>query len=205
MTSRSGDGFYTKTTVPSSDSLHPLSDRVSGRSRESHHCRCQKGRCTSCVCAQAKRKCGEHCHGKSKKNLNCSNASTRSPSNNQGQDKERANKLREMGFDPRQDDPSLPIDEVVLNLLSKLKAVDHSAPLERSPEPSAPSTPHVPAPSEPSTSTMREAECLICMEQERTMAFVPCGHKCCCPPCSKTQVNCPVCRTPVQQAIKIYD
>eukprot|EP01043_Picozoa_sp_COSAG02_P011715 COSAG02_NODE_437_length_22340_cov_46.269952_6_plen_486_part_00 len=60
-------------------------------------------------------------------------------------------------------------------------------------------------------------QCVICMDDEATMAAVPCGHKCLCAACALTLCTpgaanaaaaaaplCPLCRAPVERAIKIY-
>lgn len=51
--------------------------------------------------------------------------------------------------------------------------------------------------------------CVICLSNARTHAFVPCGHECVCRQCSDklvrtTRGNCPICRTEVTMAIKIF-
>jgi hypothetical protein len=52
--------------------------------------------------------------------------------------------------------------------------------------------------------------CVICMELPRTMACVPCGHRCMCQNCSQnliacsSQRRCPLCRMEVIMAMKIF-
>ena len=53
------------------------------------------------------------------------------------------------------------------------------------------------------------SECLICMNGPQTHVFVPCGHQCVCEACSETIMSefspaCPVCRSPVEQTVKVY-
>ena len=46
--------------------------------------------------------------------------------------------------------------------------------------------------------------CLVCMEAPATVAMLPCGHMCCCEGCGKGMKTCPVCRTLVTSAQRIY-
>jgi hypothetical protein len=50
-------------------------------------------------------------------------------------------------------------------------------------------------------------DCTICLDQPSTHACVPCGHRCMCEGCggAMTQELCPICRTPVERIIKIFD
>ncbi len=50
-------------------------------------------------------------------------------------------------------------------------------------------------------------DCVICMDNEKKMIIVVCGHYCMCENCSKLVLNCPVCRKECQQKdiIKVYD
>ena len=52
--------------------------------------------------------------------------------------------------------------------------------------------------------------CVICFDTEQTHAFLPCGHKCACHTCSNTIYNrvapkCPICRTPIQSILHVFD
>jgi len=47
-------------------------------------------------------------------------------------------------------------------------------------------------------------KCSICMERNASIAMVPCGHLCCCEPCSHNLELCPVCRAPVTKTQVIY-
>lgn len=53
-----------------------------------------------------------------------------------------------------------------------------------------------------------EKDCCICLDRKVTIVFVPCGHLIVCEDCSKQISNakqeCPICRNPVRQHIKIY-
>lgn len=49
-----------------------------------------------------------------------------------------------------------------------------------------------------------EAECVICMDAKSEVVFVPCGHMCCCQPCSNKEMdNCPMCRSTIDRIIKV--
>lgn len=49
--------------------------------------------------------------------------------------------------------------------------------------------------------------CVICMDQLKQGAFVPCGHMCCCETCGKEMANknCPICRAKVTSFLKIFN
>lgn len=53
--------------------------------------------------------------------------------------------------------------------------------------------------------------CTVCFDAEREVAFVPCGHICCCEACANllvhtalSQRQCPVCRTVLRHALRVY-
>lgn len=46
--------------------------------------------------------------------------------------------------------------------------------------------------------------CKICYEEERNIAFVPCGHICACVKCAVSTDKCPMCRGTIQNAIRVY-
>jgi hypothetical protein len=53
-----------------------------------------------------------------------------------------------------------------------------------------------------------ETECVVCMDETRSHAFVPCGHRCVCEECSgvlmaTAQPRCPVCRAPAMATMHI--
>ncbi|KAL4609353.1 E3 ubiquitin-protein ligase LRSAM1 [Arapaima gigas] len=82
--------------------------------------------------------------------------------------------------------------------------------------PSTPSAPVLPAsppfspgldmvPSAPSLEERpRSSECVVCMEKESQVIFLPCGHVCCCQVCSDALQTCPLCRSHIPQRIRIY-
>lgn len=49
-----------------------------------------------------------------------------------------------------------------------------------------------------------ESECVICMDANCEVVFVPCGHMCCCLTCSNKEMSCcPMCRTVIEKKIKV--
>uniref|UniRef100_A0A8B9FWI3 Leucine rich repeat and sterile alpha motif containing 1 n=1 Tax=Amazona collaria TaxID=241587 RepID=A0A8B9FWI3_9PSIT len=50
----------------------------------------------------------------------------------------------------------------------------------------------------------KKSECVVCMEQETQMVFLPCGHVCCCQSCCERLLTCPLCRRDVTQRIRIF-
>ena len=51
----------------------------------------------------------------------------------------------------------------------------------------------------------RERECVVCLAAPRDHVLVPCGHACCCDECCATISFCPLCRAPVEKAVKLFD
>ncbi|XP_051513454.1 E3 ubiquitin-protein ligase LRSAM1-like isoform X2 [Myxocyprinus asiaticus] len=72
-----------------------------------------------------------------------------------------------------------------------------SAPVQQHLTP--PLTPTSPNPDGPSSS-----ECVVCMEHESQMIFLPCGHVCCCQTCSDALQSCPLCRSSISQRVRLY-
>jgi Zinc finger, C3HC4 type (RING finger) len=46
--------------------------------------------------------------------------------------------------------------------------------------------------------------CIICMNQDREICFIPCGHVSCCPECSSKLDKCCSCRASIQHKQKIF-
>mmetsp|Transcript_42466 Transcript_42466/g.76082 ORF Transcript_42466/g.76082 Transcript_42466/m.76082 type:complete len:228 (+) Transcript_42466:2-685(+) len=51
--------------------------------------------------------------------------------------------------------------------------------------------------------------CVVCLDATQTHAFVPCGHRCVCAECANKVFNqvsatCPICRTAVDQLLRIF-
>ncbi|XP_057894348.1 E3 ubiquitin-protein ligase LRSAM1 isoform X5 [Melospiza georgiana] len=72
-----------------------------------------------------------------------------------------------------------------------------SAPLEEPPGPAAPTAPALPG-------EERQSECVVCMEREPQMIFLPCGHVCCCQGCCERLLSCPLCRQDIAQRVRIF-
>lgn len=47
-------------------------------------------------------------------------------------------------------------------------------------------------------------ECKLCMDKHREILFIPCKHMCTCMNCAMTITNCPICRSLIQEKIKVY-
>ncbi|KAF1595957.1 E3 ubiquitin-protein ligase LRSAM1, partial [Eudyptes moseleyi] len=86
-----------------------------------------------------------------------------------------------------------------------LKTVDAEVPA--APEPSAPFE-EPPSPVVPTAPLLqwdeKKSECVVCMEQETQMIFLPCGHVCCCQTCCERLHTCPLCRKDITQRIRIF-
>ncbi|XP_075842012.1 E3 ubiquitin-protein ligase LRSAM1 isoform X2 [Microtus pennsylvanicus] len=48
------------------------------------------------------------------------------------------------------------------------------------------------------------SECVVCLEREAQMVFLPCGHVCCCQQCCQPLRTCPLCRQEISQRLRIY-
>jgi len=46
--------------------------------------------------------------------------------------------------------------------------------------------------------------CKICMENEASIVFLPCGHLCSCTSCAPALKTCAVCRTPIRGLVRTY-
>ncbi|XP_041530166.1 E3 ubiquitin-protein ligase LRSAM1 isoform X2 [Microtus oregoni] len=68
---------------------------------------------------------------------------------------------------------------------------------QEAPESVRPSAP----PAELDTPT---SECVVCLEREAQMVFLPCGHVCCCQQCCQPLRTCPLCRQEISQRLRIY-
>ncbi|NWW40770.1 LRSM1 ligase, partial [Panurus biarmicus] len=76
-------------------------------------------------------------------------------------------------------------------------APEPSAPLEEPPSPAVPTAPALPW-------DEKKSECVVCMEQEPQMVFLPCAHVCCCQGCCERLHSCPLCRQDIAQRIRIF-
>ncbi|NXV72581.1 LRSM1 ligase, partial [Atlantisia rogersi] len=77
------------------------------------------------------------------------------------------------------------------------EAPEPSAPCEEFPSPTLPTAP-------PLQWDEKKSECVVCMEQETQMIFLPCGHVCCCQACCDRLHACPLCRGDITQRIRIF-
>jgi len=46
--------------------------------------------------------------------------------------------------------------------------------------------------------------CVVCMDAERRVVFIPCGHLVCCRDCGILQKKCPICRADLQESITVF-
>jgi hypothetical protein len=46
--------------------------------------------------------------------------------------------------------------------------------------------------------------CIICFQDEKRLACIPCGHFTACVPCSHSLRTCPVCRRGIEAFVRIY-
>ncbi|XP_061233971.1 E3 ubiquitin-protein ligase LRSAM1 isoform X2 [Neopsephotus bourkii] len=76
-------------------------------------------------------------------------------------------------------------------------APEPSAPWEEPPSPVVPTAPLL-------QWDEKRSECVVCMEQETQMVFLPCGHVCCCQSCCEQLLTCPLCRRDIAQRIRIF-
>lgn len=62
-------------------------------------------------------------------------------------------------------------------------------------------------PSAPSLSEIDKhnmvAECVVCLDRQCDIVFVPCGHMCCCSVCSSSLTECPMCRSNIIQKLRV--
>ncbi|NXI47767.1 LRSM1 ligase, partial [Galbula dea] len=76
-------------------------------------------------------------------------------------------------------------------------APEPSAPFEEPPSPAVPTAP-------PLQWDEKKSECVVCMELETQIVFLPCGHVCCCQSCCEQLQACPLCRKDIAQRIRIF-
>ena len=65
-----------------------------------------------------------------------------------------------------------------------------------------------PLPPETENSNGNENLCVVCLSSPPTHVVVPCGHKCLCEVCTPSiekMGKCPICQTPIQTIIKVYE
>ena len=69
------------------------------------------------------------------------------------------------------------------------------------PKPEPPDEPELP---KPTSTELANIECVICLDGDSEYAAVPCGHLCLCLNCSKTVLQCPVCRTRMLAVLRVF-
>jgi hypothetical protein len=47
-------------------------------------------------------------------------------------------------------------------------------------------------------------ECVVCADEQRSTALVPCGHVCCCADCAADLHECPICRQAIRERVKLF-
>jgi serine/threonine protein kinase len=47
-------------------------------------------------------------------------------------------------------------------------------------------------------------DCVVCADEQRSTALVPCGHVCCCADCAADLHECPICRQAVRERVKLF-
>ncbi len=47
-------------------------------------------------------------------------------------------------------------------------------------------------------------ECVVCIDAPRSTVLLPCGHVCMCSDCIGTTQSCPICRTAIESAMKVF-
>ncbi|CAH1994127.1 unnamed protein product [Acanthoscelides obtectus] len=60
------------------------------------------------------------------------------------------------------------------------------------------------APPAEEISAITTVECVICLDMECQIIFLPCGHLCCCQNCGSKIATCPLCRIDVEKVIKMH-
>jgi len=68
-----------------------------------------------------------------------------------------------------------------------------------------PSGPSGPSPSGPEEAQRDKTKCVMCLDRDPIMAFVPCGHKVSCIECARKVLTCPVCRMKISARVRVYD
>ncbi|KFZ69146.1 E3 ubiquitin-protein ligase LRSAM1 [Podiceps cristatus] len=85
----------------------------------------------------------------------------------------------------------------ILAVAKTIPAPEPSAPFKEAPSPVVPTAP-------PLQWDKNKSECVVCMERETQMIFLPCGHVCCCQNCCERLHTCPLCRKDIAQRIRIF-
>lgn len=46
--------------------------------------------------------------------------------------------------------------------------------------------------------------CVLCLEEQKRLACIPCGHLATCVPCGHSLRSCPICRRAIDAFVRIY-
>ncbi|KAJ7542754.1 hypothetical protein O6H91_09G010200 [Diphasiastrum complanatum] len=93
----------------------------------------------------------------------------------------------------------VPLYHLPTDIDSGTSPLNNSLALEESADRQSPSTEDI----------LRERDCVMCMSEDRSIVFLPCAHQIICVKCNvlherQSMKDCPSCRTPIQQRIKVY-
>uniref|UniRef100_A0A8C4QHW7 Leucine-rich repeat and death domain-containing protein 1 n=1 Tax=Eptatretus burgeri TaxID=7764 RepID=A0A8C4QHW7_EPTBU len=117
--------------------------------------------------------------------------------------------IKEAGFD-NQDHPESPV-MTLTPPASKISPPPSShkmptAPPEDNLDPHATTAiiPSAPLETDISSTMLSRSECVVCLDRETELVFLPCGHVCCCMQCAGSLCICPLCRREVQNTIRLY-
>lgn len=69
--------------------------------------------------------------------------------------------------------------------------------------PTAPPNGSIPEATWTGAAVQAESECCICLDQVPSVAFLPCGHVCCCYECGIVTI-CPMCRAPILNTVRLF-
>lgn len=127
----------------------------------------------------------------------------------------RVKALERIGQEAPQPAPAAPAreDSFHSNFVPQPSASNPFAADKRHPDPSQvkPSAPPSPKPQMDVEDSPKEVvqvvECVVCMDEVPTHAFIPCGHRCVCEDCSSSfspGSPCPICQGKCQMIMRIY-
>ena len=51
----------------------------------------------------------------------------------------------------------------------------------------------------------RDTICTVCLDNQRDVVLLPCGHVCSCRQCADLVNNCPICRTHIERSVPIFN
>lgn len=56
----------------------------------------------------------------------------------------------------------------------------------------------------PADAMGEDKECCICLDEQKSHAFVPCGHMAVCGQCARGLTQCPMCRRAIESTIRVF-